>query len=369
MKDDALILAKWDEAVEQNEAAILATVVKVSGSAYRSPGARMLVTDRGGRTGSISGGCLEGEILRKAWWLTAGRGAAVQIYDNTSEEEAVWEFGLGCNGIVHVLLERWEPRSSPVTIDLLRACQSDGRGGVLASAISGPSTGGKLALFPDGTCRSELSDPDVRNAVEREANLAFSSRRPGWLTTDRAEFFLEYISPPVALLIVGAGQDALPVVRFAKELGWGVTVVDGRSNFARHERFPEADRVVVLDPTDPLRGLTLDDRTAVVLMSHSYQQDSEFLAALRGCSLCYLGILGPRKRTERMMGENGHEFANLHSPTGLDIGADTPEEIALAVVSEIQAVISNTSGGMLTQKRGPIHAARRKGWARQAVLG
>ena len=133
MKDDGLILAAWSEAVRQHSPAILATVVKVSGSAYRGPGARMLITETGVRTGSISGGCLEGDVLKKAWWLTGDHPAAVRVYDNSSEEDAIWEFGLGCNGIVHVLLERWPAGANPLTVELLEACRTGPVGGVLAS--------------------------------------------------------------------------------------------------------------------------------------------------------------------------------------------------------------------------------------------
>ena len=356
MKDDGLILSAWAEASERGAAAVLATVVKVSGSSYRSPGARMLVTENGGRIGSISGGCLEGDLLKKAWWLT-GAGAAIRVYDNTSEEDAIWEFGLGCNGIVHVLLERWEADSRPLTVDLLAACRADRRGGVLATAIAGSAIGQQFAIFPDGAERSTSS---LASLVAVDARAAMRSRVSTTCVYGDTEVFLEYIAAPVPLLIFGAGHDAVPLVRFAKELGWHCTVVDGRSNQARADRFPLADAVVVADIGDPLQALTIDDRTVAVVMSHSYPQDSAFLDALLKSPARYVGMLGPRKRTERMLSENGlAETSALHSPVGLDIGADTPEEIALAVVSEIQAVLTQRGAGMLRDRSGPIHDARR----------
>jgi xanthine/CO dehydrogenase XdhC/CoxF family maturation factor len=350
MKDDGLILSAWAEAVRQGVPAILATVVKVNGSSYRSPGARMLITETGGRTGSISGGCLEGDVLKKAWWLTGERPAAMRVYDDTSDDDAVWQFGLGCNGIVHVLLERWEAGAEPVTVDLLRACREDRRGGVLATVISGDRIGRKLAIFPDGSVRSEIPE------LLAPAQDVFRSRESEIRNCAGEEVFFEYIAPPVPLLIVGAGHDAVPVVRLAKELGWHVTVADGRSNHARPERFPEADRVLVTDTAHPLSDLVIDERTVAVLMSHSYPQASAFLKALDPLPVRYLGVLGPRKRTERMLSEAGLEARpDLHSPVGLDIGADTPEEIALAIVSEIQATLTGRSGGMLLHRAGPIH--------------
>ncbi len=359
MKDDALILKAWAEAGERSTSAILATVVKVSGSAYRRPGARMLVTENGGRIGSISGGCLESDVLRKAWWLTSESGAAIRVYDSSSEEDVIWEFGLGCNGIIHLLLERWDGGSQPLTVDLLTACRADRRGGVLATVISGSAVGRKVALFPDGVLRSDVADPPLRSAITEEALTVYETRENTVRVLGDVEVFFEYVSAPVPLVIVGAGQDALPVVRFAKELGWDVTVIDGRANQARPERFPQADRVLVADLKAPLRDLPIDDRTVAVLMSHSYPQDSTFLAALHAFPVRYLGVLGPRKRTSRMISEAGIQpVSALHSPVGLDIGADTPEEIALSIVSEIQASLAGRDGGMLKNRPGPIHEAR-----------
>ncbi len=365
MKDDGLILTAWAEAVRQNTPAILATVVKVSGSAYRGPGARMLVTGNGARIGSISGGCLEGDLLKKAWWLTSENGAALQVYNNTSEEDAIWEFGLGCNGVVHVFLERWNPGAMPLTIDLLNACRAARQGGVLATAIAGKHFGRRLAIFPDSASRSETvgnrpADPKFDKAVLETARMLNLTAESGVHFIEESEIFFEYIAPPLSLLVVGAGHDALPVVTFAKELGWHVTVVDGRPHFARPERFPLADRVLaVADLDDPLSGLAIDAHTAVVLMSHSYPQDTAFLRALNGASLPYLGVLGPRKRTDRMLADAHAEVPPaLHSPIGLDIGADAPEEIALAIVSEIQAALAGRAGGMLVHRGGPIHESR-----------
>jgi xanthine/CO dehydrogenase XdhC/CoxF family maturation factor len=353
MKDDGLIVTAWAEAVRQNAPAILATVVKVSGSAYRSPGARMLITETGARTGSISGGCLEGDVLKKAWWLTGERPAAVRVYDNSSEEDAIWEFGLGCNGVVHVLLERWPARARPLTIELLEACRSGPVGGVLASVIGGERVGEKLAIFPDGRVVSEIGSKAMEDRVVDCARAAFHAVESRVEKIDGDEVFVEYVAPPLPLLIVGAGQDALPLVRLAKELGWLVTVVDGHANQARPERFPLADRVLVCDAADPLLGLEINRNTCAVVMSHSYPQDEAFVRALLPLPIRYLGVLGPRKRTDRIL--NGADAGHLHSPVGLDIGADSPEEIALSIVSEIQASLAGREGGMLRRRAGPIH--------------
>lgn len=357
MKDDALILAAWERATRENVSAILATVVKVSGSSYRGPGARMLITQDGSRIGSISGGCLESDVVKKAWWLTAETGATLRIYDNTSDEDAVWTFGLGCNGVVHVLIERLESGAAPLVMDVLRATQNATSGAVLATVLSGAEIGHRAGMLPDGSTRTEIRCASLARQIQDQALSVWEMRKSGVACFDGIEVFLEYVAPPVRLLIVGAGHDAVPAVRFAKELGWHVTVLDGRSNYARPERFPEADRVLTVDLAQPLAGLPLDCQTAAVVMSHSYEQDSVFLRELSRHRIAYLGALGPRKRTERMLAEAGELSVEpqLHSPIGLDIGADTPEEIALAIVSEIQAVLKARPAGMLRDRSGPIH--------------
>jgi xanthine/CO dehydrogenase XdhC/CoxF family maturation factor len=357
MKDDGLILAAWKDAQRASASAILATVVKVTGSSYRGPGARMLITGDGGRTGSISGGCLEGDVVKKAWWLTGESDAVVRVYDNTSDDEAVWAFGLGCNGVVHVLLERLAPGSNPLTIELVEACRNLDSGGVLATVISPGETGQKFAIFPDGSERCEIVRSSLAHPTAALAREVFESRESQSAMLDGAELFIEFIAPPLRLLVVGAGQDALPLTRFARELGWHVTVLDGRSHLARPERFPQADQVLTVDLNDPLASLNVNPQTAAVIMSHSYEQDMAFLGALHPLPLRYLGALGPRKRTERMLAELGYApRPDLHSPVGLDLGADTSEEIALAIVSEIQATVTGRPGGMLLHKPGPIHA-------------
>jgi xanthine dehydrogenase accessory factor len=351
MKDDGLILAEWEQSRDRGAPAVLATVVKVSGSAYRSPGARMLITQNGTRTGSVSGGCLEGDLIKRAWWLTAETGAAVRVYRDLTDEDIAWEFGLGCNGVVHVLIERWDPEAPPITAELLRASRQGRVGGVLASVIEGAAPGVRAALFPDGSLKGQ-APAKLLAQMQRAA----AGRQSEWVSIGAVEYFVEYVAPPVPLLVIGAGYDALPVVRQARDLGWHVTVVDGRANFARPDRFREADAVVAVNIREPLKGLMIDDQTVAVVMSHSYEQDRAFVGALTSRGLRYLGVLGPRKRTERMLEELGiASAAGLHTPVGLDIGAETPDEIAIAVIAEIRAVLSGRKGGMLVDRQGPIH--------------
>jgi xanthine/CO dehydrogenase XdhC/CoxF family maturation factor len=186
------------------------------------------------------------------------------------------------------------------------------------------------------------------------------------------DVFVEWIGPPLALVVFGAGHDAQPLVRFAKELGWQVTVADGRANYATQERFPRADRVVVIDAQNPLKGMEVTRETAVVMMTHNYQQDAALLRHILPAKPRYLGLLGPKSRTEDLLKEVALPVTgiDLHAPVGLDLGSDAPASIALAIVGEIQAVLHARAGGMLKDRQGPIHeAALESGVADQKLSG
>jgi xanthine dehydrogenase accessory factor len=359
VKDDALILEAWRKARAAHHPAVLATVVKVSGSTYRRPGARMLITEGGDYIGSVSGGCLESDLAKKAWWLTDGTRAAMRVYDNTSDEDAVWSFGLGCDGVVHVLVERWMAGSEPVLIELLDACAVQRRPGLIATVLEGSALGQRATLFPDGSTRNEIGDGALAAAVEGELREALEAKEQGPREVAGSEVFFETILPPRSLVIFGAGYDAAPLVRLGKELGWQVTVLDGRAHYAKPERFPLADRVLVADLADPLAGLALDEETAAVVMSHSLAQDLAFVKALLPRKLPYVGLLGPRRRTDRILAECAWPAGpEVRGPAGLDIGAETPEEIALAIVSEIESAFAGRPGGRLSSRSGPIHLPR-----------
>lgn len=352
MHDLHAILDAWRTLEHSNRDAVLATVVHVKGSAYRRPGARMLILPDGRRIGSVSGGCLEGDVAKKAWWFTEGR-PAVRVYDTSSEEDAVWEFGLGCSGVIQVLLERLETESAREAMELLDSCRACRKPAVMATVIrvregSAARVGDHLFFPATAAC------DDLRP----HALAALHERRSRLVHLDDSEVFVEYIGPPPALVIFGAGHDAIPVARIAKELGWHVTVADGRPAYARVERFPLADRVVLTDSGNPLAGIEIDRETCVVLMTHNYPGDGKLLQGILPARPRYLGLLGPKRRTERLFEEIGVSPGadHVHAPVGLDIGAETPEAIALSIVSEIQAVLAGRSGMKLRSRRVPIHA-------------
>ncbi len=348
MGETAQILALWRRAQRRGEQVCLATVVAVEGSSYRKPGARMLLTSGGERAGTISGGCLEAEVSRKAWWLTAN-GPVVEQYASSLEEDgAGW--GLGCGGIVSVLLEQ-EPLD--VLAAIARAVEA-GEPAVVASPSEAGAGTGAIAV-QQGRSLTELPAA-LRSAVEQSRNeqRSLSFHEPGGPTCSRRGWFVEYLPPPPRLTIFGAGDDARPLAEFALALGWRVTVADGRSHLLRPERFPAGTAFQILTyeaaETGPLRSVTpgVGFGELAVVLTHSYEQDRNLLAALLPLDLLYLGILGPRHRTARLLEEIAPALGctveqcleRLHAPVGLDLGARDPAAIALSIVAELQATLA-----------------------------
>ena len=368
MKELQEIVTAWEALCAEGREAVLATVVQVSGSTYRRPGARMLLAAEGRLAGSVSGGCLEGDLVKKAQWHTRS-GAALVTYDSTDEDDVVWGFGLGCNGVVQVLLERVAP-NTPGPLRLLHSVLHERRPGVIATVIGGEGrarVGQRLLLLPDGR-QDTLSDAALLAQVENDAQAVLAARRSQTETYALPDdtsvvVFLEAVLPPLPLVIFGANHDALPLVRLAKELGWHVTVADVRGAQPHPERFPEADKVLAGSADTLCREISWDAQTAAVVMTHNYPDDKRILRRLLETSAFYVGQLGPKARTERLLAEISDDgFAvtdahrsRLHGPVGLDIGADTPEQIALSVVAEIQAARTGRTGESLRERRDPLH--------------
>ncbi len=364
MDETAAILAGWREGDGRGATAVLATVVHVEGSAYRRPGARMLIRSDGRHVGSISGGCLETDVCRKAWWLTEDGRPTVRVYDTTSEDDdAAWEFGLGCNGVVHVLLERLDNPGARETLEFLADRRSTRQPGVMATIIHaaadcGVQVGDRLLVDHRGmSCGGGLEASPLEPMLRGQARDCLEAAGSRLLHLEGCAAFVEFVAPPLPLVIFGAGHDALPLVAFATQLGWHVTVADGRPTHAQRHRFPAADEVLLLPRHDPLAALTIDAESIVVVMTHNFPQDVALLRALLPIRPRYLGLLGSQQRAARLLAAVGAPGAahDLHAPVGLDIGADTPELIALAVVAEIQAALSGREGGKMRLRRGSIH--------------
>lgn len=360
---------------EAGREAVLATVVKVEGSAYRRPGARMLVSRFGRPEGTISGGCLEAEVAKKAWWLTEA-GPALRSYSTAEADDASEEalsFGLGCNGKVHVLFERL-PAGPCALVDALLSVRDRQQPAAIATVIASsgaaaPRLGERLCLMPGQEAAGELLRSVLVEQISADLQQTLlrgkSSRGLYPNGLGEVEVLLEYLPPVRRLVIFGAGHDAQPLVRMAKLLGWHVTVIDGRAHFARAERFAEADQVLVGDVEQPFDYHELVRGAAVAVMTHSLVQDAHWLQGVLHSEPCYVGQLGPRERTERLLAGIHEQLAKpqdelpglecLHYPIGLDLGGDTPECVAMAVLAEIQAVLNGRNGGSLRFRSASIH--------------
>jgi len=293
--------------------AALATVVGLRGSGYRRPGARMYITDDGQWIGAISGGCLEGDALRKAREVMHSGEGRLVVYDTSDPEGENFGIGLGCNGVLDVLIQPIDPANAQNPIEIL--------------------------------------------------DQVIQERRPVTLETplpDEGGVFVEELKPDIQLLVFGAGYDAVPLVQQARQVGWRVVVTDDCVAHLQPKRFAAADSLLAV-PRDAVRAQVPIDRwSAAVLISHNYKYDRAVLAELLQSDIPYIGLLGPKKRGDALLSDVGDllkpgDTERVFWPVGLDVGAETPQEIALSIVSEIQAHFRRTSAQPLKYKNAPIH--------------
>jgi xanthine dehydrogenase accessory factor len=364
------IITAFKEAQKQGRQTALATIVHVEGSSYRRPGARMLVEDNGKMTGAISGGCLEGDALRKALLAINQKQNRLVTYNTLDEDDIAFGVQLGCNGIVHILFEPIDPMQDHHPVALLEKCFMQRKDAVLVTLFSLKNYHGYqpgTCFFSDGeTTHQNIRDKELAIEVENDAAMVLEQQLSLLKEYKSKELtaFVEFLEPPVSLVIVGAGNDAQPLVELAAVLGWQLTIIDGRPTHASKQRFPKAHQVIVGKPFEAKKMLAIDKRTVFVLMTHNYNYDLEILGLLLQEPCRYIGCLGPRKRLERMLAElkgKGLTLTNeqrnmIYGPIGLDIGAEAAEEIALSVLAEIKTVLEERSGMRLRDRGEVIHA-------------
>jgi xanthine dehydrogenase accessory factor len=382
------LLAAVNRAEQQHDDAVMATVVRVDGSAYRRAGARMLIVPQGQSVGTISGGCLEADVSKKAWWITRQDGPQLRSYSTGSvdadiddDADEALTFGLGCNGTVHVLFERLGANSLNPVLQLLRDVHTQHRPAAIATVIGSTQPdcpiGSRILLDTDQHYHGRFSNHSIDQRIRTDLVMALTQQKSqrrlyhdGSDGIDKSggelEVFLEYLAPPRRLVVFGAGHDVQPLVHQAKGQGWHVTVIDSRAHFAKAEHFAQADQVIAADLNAPFAYAELINDAAVAIMSHSLSQDRHWLAQVLRHSPRYVGQLGPRYRTERLIDEiiaQGDAksiedgLALLHYPIGLDIGGDAPEAVALSIMAEITAVMNQKSAQMLKTRTRSIHAA------------
>jgi xanthine dehydrogenase accessory factor len=369
----------------------LATIVQTSGSTYRRPGARMLILPDGRTVGCISGGCLDQDVVQQGLEVIKNQKPVLITYDTSSDQDLIFGAGVGCQGVINILVEFLPPRISntgtaPHFLGFLENLIDRRRTGAAATVIAADSevplnVGDRVIVDDHGNTTVNLTDGGPSDLLTKFAHAALAKSQPELicheLSNGSARIFAEPFHPQRNLVILGAGHDAMPLSRLAEELGFRVSVVDGRSGYATRERFPLANQVIILRPEDEGQGDLFDARTAAVIMSHNYLIDQAWLKRLLPLRLPYLGLMGPRRRAEKMLLElrheefeiNEHDLPSLHNPIGLDIGAETPEQIALAILAEVQAAFAGHEGGKLRHKKGTIHLTRFRTSLQEFLLG
>ncbi|HEY0548012.1 MAG TPA: XdhC family protein [Verrucomicrobiae bacterium] len=345
------------------EPCALATVINVEGSAYRRPGARMLLTLDGSSWGMVSGGCLESDVMNHARRAVQSGQSRIVRYDSTSDDDIVFGTGLGCNGIIDVFIEPVTKDFKESFVSAVQTCHKTRQPGAVATLVGNreqPIGSNEHAFLTAGRWVGSETLASVLNvhAVEPEQTS---------LTSDYggAPIFIQQLLPPVHVVIFGGWLDVLPLIHMSKEVGFNVTVIDPRQRLSSRRLFQEADAVLLCPPEDALPQIQVDDRTVAVVMNHHFERDQETLSALSHVSLNYVGTLGPKRRRDRML--NGLKEAGvfisddfvqtLHGPAGLDIGAKTPEEIALSIMAEILSVLNGRNAKPIRERESTLAIA------------
>ena len=343
---------------QADKALVLGTVIATEGSTYRKPGAMMLIAADNSYHGLISGGCLEADLASQAKEVFADGKTRNVCYDMSHGDDFAWGLGLGCDGIIHLMLQRLDDNTGfgfLETLDQAWKAKSNGLLSLVTSSSDSDFLAGEFALHcgPD----FNTGDPELMKSMHSPEGSLFSSghdmSRRYWqdaINTGRGkvEVLLIPVMPPPAILICGAGHDALPVARLAVEMGWDCTIVDHRSGFARADRFPASCDVRVMQPDELNAVIDLDRIDAAVLMTHHLGHDRAYLSQVVEAAVPYIGLLGPRARRDRLLDEIGASDVHVHGPAGLDIGAEMPESIALSIIAEVHAFLNRRDGSMLT---------------------
>lgn len=373
MREIVSVVTAYDAAKDSGTKCVLATVVHVEGSAYRKAGARMLVDEYGIMTGAISGGCLEGDALKKALHALYQDKNKLVTYDTSDEGDAVIGAQLGCNGVIQVLFEplRFNDPDNPA--ELLRKVV-DRRDPVMMVSLFNLQKDqpqlGTLCLL-DEVLNVIGKAPELLNQIKVDASQAFANQDAFFgeyhSASETQYAFLDLVLPPPSIVLIGAGNDAQILAQMAAILGWKIVVADGRPTHANHDRFTSTCQVVVAKPEKVLNAGEMYKRTAFVLMSHNYQYDLAVLTLLIDKSeIPYIGILGPRKKFQRMLDDlqeagielTESQLGKIYSPVGLNVGAETPSEIALSILAEIQKELTNSDGLPLRDRMAPIHSKK-----------
>ena len=368
MKEIKAIIKAYD-AIESDTHAALATVVRVEGSSYRRTGARMLVLDNGSWTGGISGGCLEGDALKRARVAINNSRATLITYDTTDDDPHQIGVGLGCNGVIDVLFTPLDPENKNNPLEILKSCIKSSRethvlltithlegefNNIRTGSVIKYINPSSLLFFNSKEIESKISDKVGKQIAEgKSAPAQFSTAR------SRIEIFIEILPPEINVILMGHQYDVFPMSRLLKELDWRVSICGDVLKVNPQIR-SFTDEIVA---NSEFHNLTIDKHTAIILMAHDYKTDKRNLSRALLTPASFIGMLGPKVRSEKIWKElheegntiSDNDMERIYAPVGLDIGAVTPEEIALSLAAGIKAAFSKRDGNFLKYRDTPIH--------------
>jgi xanthine dehydrogenase accessory factor len=359
-KETAEILARLAELTAAGQRAALATVVHISGSSYRRPGAKFLIEESGDTLGSVSGGCLEADVREVARQQVLETGTpSLRHYSTGSDEDMVWGLGLGCNGLIDVFIQPATFGPLAELADRLRDLLAGDAPFALVSVIDGENAGATLVVEPEGTSHGSLGSADLDGQALETAGRVLASGRSSLQTIAGRNVFIEVLPPPPHLIVCGAGEDAHPLVAYAADAGFRVTLVDHRPALLDPADFPQAAQRLLARPDNQGILLPPPERSLAVVKNHSLAIDREWIRRFLAAGLPYVGVLGPKARTESILREIGAartEVRRVFGPVGLDLGADGPRQVAISIVAELLAFVAQRKPRHLHESKEPIHA-------------
>lgn len=360
-KETAEILARLAELNPAGRQAALATVVHIVGSAYRRPGAKFLIEETGDTLGSVSGGCLEADVREMARQQVLPTGTpSLRHYSTGADEDMVWGLGLGCNGLIDVFLQPATSGPLAALAAALRKLVAGDAPFALLTIVEGEGLGAMLVVGPKGGVHGSLGAAALDALAAEAARGLIAEGRSGVEKIAGRSVFIEVLAPPPHLIVCGAGEDARPLVAYAADAGFRVTLVDHRPALLEPAAFPQASQRLLARPDDPRIHLPPAGRSLAVVMAHSLALDREWVRRLLAAGVPYVGVLGPRARTESILQEIGatqpKDTGRIFGPVGLDLGADGPRQVALSIVAELLAHTARREPRHLRESREPIHA-------------
>lgn len=370
MKEIKAIVDAYDNINRVTTKAALATVVKVEGSSYRRTGARMLIMDDGVWAGGISGGCLEGDALKRARIAITKSVSSLITYDTTEDDAHQIGVGLGCNGVIDVLFTPLDFENKNNPVEILKSCMAAGRQSHVLLTITSVEgdwkniQAGEVIKYEDAKSLEVFNNADLEKPLNKKIDQQVEKNKSSpvafaFAGGKKISLFVEILLPEIHLVLMGHQYDVYPLARLGKEMGWRVTIVSNPIKIGSDL----AKTIDTILPAENFMDILFDYHTAIVLMSHNYKTDKTNLPWALKTAAPYIAMLGPRTRAEKIFKELEEEnifitekdMERIYAPAGLDIGALSPEEIALSLLAEIRAVFSSREGGYLRLREDSIH--------------